>query len=105
MGRTVVCGAFEWDEEKNAANIRKHGISFEAILPMFDDPLYMERYDWQNSTLEESRYLGVGWVEGFFIIASCYTDRDGRIRIINARRASSEEKRDYERRYKGFFHT
>ena len=100
MGKTVVCGQFEWDEEKNELNIRKHGISFEAILPMFDDPFLWERYDRQHSSLEESRYFGIGNVRGYLFVASCYTTRDGRIRIINARRASSEERRGYERRYR-----
>lgn len=29
---------FEWDSEKNDINIKKHGLSFEEILPLFDDP-------------------------------------------------------------------
>lgn len=29
---------FEWDEAKNDANKRKHGVSFEAASTVFDDP-------------------------------------------------------------------
>ena len=102
MGKTVVHGNFEWDEEKAEANYKKHGISFEDALSIFDDPLLWERYDWRNSTFEESRYFGIGQIDGFVIVASCYTTREDRIRIINARRATSKERKDYEQWCKGF---
>ena len=46
-GELVVCGRFEWWSEKNEANILNHkdannnGISFEDILPVFDDPYFL----------------------------------------------------------------
>ena len=43
---------FEWDEEKNATNKRKHKISFETAIHVFDDPNYIEMYDFEHS-LEE----------------------------------------------------
>ena len=61
--------------DKAKANIKKHKISFEAILPMFDDPMLWERYDWQNSTPEENRYLGIGMIKGVLVVASCYTNK------------------------------
>ena len=103
MGRTVVFGRFEWDEQKAQANIRKHGISFEDAVSIFDDPLLWERYDWENSTIEENRYFGIGQIDGFVIVASCYTNRNGRTRIINARRATGKEEKDYEQWCKGFY--
>jgi len=38
MGKTIISkdNRFEWDEEKNIANIEKHGIAFEEILEVFD---------------------------------------------------------------------
>ena len=105
MGRTVVRGAFEWDEDKNRVNIRKHGISFEEVIPMFDDPMRIEDFDEENSTPQESRFRGIGQINGFVIVASCYTTRKDRIRIINARRATSRERKYYERHYTSFFHT
>ena len=39
MGKTIIHGDFEWDENKDSINIKKHSISFEEILPMLDDPL------------------------------------------------------------------
>ena len=103
MGRTIVVGRFEWDEDKAKANIKKHGISFEDATALFDDPLLWERYDQSHSSIEESRYFGIGQIDGFVIVASCYTSRDGRIRFINARRATSKEKKDYERWCQGFY--
>jgi uncharacterized DUF497 family protein len=40
MGKTIYSedGRFEWDEEKDAANVAKHGFSFSEILEVFDDP-------------------------------------------------------------------
>jgi uncharacterized DUF497 family protein len=40
MGRTIISenGHFEWDEEKAVTNFAKHGLAFEEILPVFDDP-------------------------------------------------------------------
>lgn len=103
MGKTIVHGKFEWDEEKAETNIRKHGMSFEEILPMFDDPLFWEQFDFENSTLEETRFLGMGRLNGFAVIISCYTERDGRTRIINARITTSEEEKKYEEWCKQFY--
>lgn len=58
MGKTVVHGRFEWDVTKAEANKRNHGISFEEILPMFDDSLFWEQLDFKHSTAEETRYFG-----------------------------------------------
>lgn len=103
MGKTIVHGNFEWDEEKANINIQKHQIRFEEILPMFDDPLFWEQIDFENSTLEETRFLGVGKVNGFEIVVSCYTERNCRIRIINARITTSGEKERYEEWCKQFY--
>ena len=42
---TVVNGKYEWDSDKAELNIRKHGIAFEEILSVFDDPYFYEIYD------------------------------------------------------------
>jgi uncharacterized protein len=47
---------FEWDEEKGAANISKHGVSFEEAKTVFGDPLYVDFYDPDHSD-DEHRYL------------------------------------------------
>ena len=47
---------FEWDEDKNQINIAKHKISFETALHVFDDPDYIEMYDFDHS-VDEDRYI------------------------------------------------
>ncbi|GHU85162.1 hypothetical protein FACS189473_3870 [Spirochaetia bacterium] len=56
---------FEWDEEKNAANIRKHGIAFEEAVYAFLDPIHAEIYDWNHSTCLEERWIAYGLSTGF----------------------------------------
>lgn len=102
MGKTVVHGRFEWDANKAEANKRNHGISFEEILPMFDDPLFWEQLDLEHSTAEETRYFGTAKINGFAVVVSSYTERE-RIRIISARISTNEEERRYEEWCKQFY--
>ena len=97
MGRTVVCGQFEWDEDKNELNIRKHGISFEEAVAIFDDPYFLELRDDEHSTQEEERFLGFGLLHDMVVAMASiqsYTER-GRTRIISARRAIKKEEMQY----------
>lgn len=85
---------FEWDSDKNEINKIKHGLSFEEILPVFDDPFFFERYDYNHSDLYEDRIFGIGSVNGLAVVATAFTERQ-RIRIISARLASPSEERVY----------
>lgn len=100
---TKICGSFEWDENKEKTNVQKHGLSFSEILPIFDDPLFIEKLDQANSTLDETRYIGMGRVDGTVVIVSCYTPRAKRIRIINARISTKREAQIYEKWCKQFY--
>lgn len=102
MAKTVVHGRFEWDADKAEANKRKHELSFEEILPMFDDPLFWEQLDFEHSTAEETRYFGTARINGFAVVVSSYTERE-RIRIISARISTNEEERRYEEWCKQFY--
>lgn len=86
---------FEWDEDKNRENIRKHGISFETAKLMFDGK-FLRRQDhrWDYG---EDRYISIGHVEGAVIVVA-HTDHDGRTRIISARPASRKERQAYHER-------
>ena len=53
---------FEWDVDKNKANIKKHGISFELAAKVFLDSKRIERYDAEHSSIEEQRYKTIGMV-------------------------------------------
>ena len=101
--------AFEYDEEKNIANIRKHGISFEIAARVFLDYDRIEMYDDDNS-LEEDRYDTIGDISAATrdytvghigksedILFVVYTEREQKenttvTRIISARRATSFER-------------
>lgn len=83
---------FEWDEEKNTINKKKHNISFETAAHVFDDPECIEMYDFEHST-DEDRYIALGVVgEVLFVV---YTERKEAIRLISARLATNAERRLY----------
>lgn len=88
-------GLFEWDSEKDLMNLKKHGITFNDILEVFEDPFRLVKYDSIHSTVEEERYFSLGSIRGIVIIAVCHTDRDGRIRIISARKAEPRLRKVY----------
>jgi len=79
---------FEWDEAKAAANLRKHGVSFEQAAQVFSDPKRLTVADESND--EEAREITFGQVEDR-ILAVVHTERDGKIRIISARNAERKE--------------
>ena len=84
---------FEWDEEKNTTNKKKHNISFETASHVFDDPNYIEMYDFEHSLPEEDRYIAIGKVgEVLFVV---FTERKQAIRLISARLATDTERRLY----------
>ncbi|MDO4488627.1 MAG: BrnT family toxin [Eubacteriales bacterium] len=80
---------FEWDEEKCKTNIQKHGISFETAALVFEDPNYIEMFDFAHSIFED-RFIAIGMVEKVLFVV--YTERAERIRIISARLAKETER-------------
>jgi uncharacterized protein len=84
---------FEWDDEKAAANVAKHGIAFGDAKSVFCDLTCFTRED-TGGAYGEQRFIVVGFV-GMKLIAVVYTEREGRIRIISARKASGHEQRQY----------
>lgn len=88
---------FSWDKRKNELNRRKHGVSFETAVLVFDDPL-------QLSTLErivegEARWQTIGMVHGIQLLLVAHTAEihsgEEVIRIISARAATRRERRIY----------
>ncbi len=92
---------FKWDQRKNAANKRKHGVSFEEARTVFydDRALLLEYVDEEH---DEDRFVLLGLSAGLrtLVVCHCYREEDLLIRIISARKANREERRDYERRWK-----
>lgn len=86
---------FEWDEAKAAANLAKHGVSFDEAKTVFDDPLFVDFYDPEHS-VDEHRYITIGESQQGRLLIVAYTQRDGAIRLISAREVTSTEREAYE---------
>ena len=84
---------FEWDDDKAAANLRKHGIDFFDACGAFEDAFYVEDID-DRMDYGEERIQLIGRV-GDELIVVIYVERGKRIRIISARPATREEYDDY----------
>lgn len=80
---------FEWDEDKNSINKEKHKISFETAAHVFDDPHYIEMYDFEHS-IDEDRYVAIGIVGDVLFVV--FTEKREAVRLISARLATSAER-------------
>jgi len=91
---------FEWDSRKSAANQRKHGVSFEEAQTVFCDDRAVLADDPDSDS--EDRFVLLGLSSGLraLVVVHCYRSEDQIIRIISARKAHREERRDYERRWR-----
>lgn len=83
---------FEWDEDKNAINKEKHKISFETAVYVFDDPHYIEMFDFEHS-VSEDRYIAIGKVGDVLFVV--FTERKDTVRLISARLATKVERELY----------
>jgi hypothetical protein len=81
---------FEWDEDKNLSNKRKHGISFEEAATIFDGPVLSLE---DEGDYDEARERSYGLTGGVVVACVIHTDRDGITRIISARRATANERK------------
>ena len=88
---------FEWDENKNAANKKKHHVSFEEAETVFYDDNAVIIYDTEHSQWEgEERFLILGFSAMARLLIVCHCCReDNIIRIISARKANSVETQQY----------
>jgi uncharacterized DUF497 family protein len=86
---------FEWDPEKAAQNLRRHGVSFEEASRTFRDPLSRTIHDPDHSD-DEDRFLLLGQAETGRLVVVSHTYRGRRIRIISARVAGHRERKTYE---------
>lgn len=86
---------FEWDENKNRINIRKHGIDFADVVDIFKHPVLI-LLDGREEYGEE-RWIALGWIKAMMGVV-VYVERvDDVIRIISARKATKNEERRYEK--------
>jgi uncharacterized DUF497 family protein len=86
---------FEWDEAKNRANIRKHGLDFSDAEETFRGLLIVEP-DTREDYGEE-RWIGLGVVRRR-VVHIVFAKRDPEnIRVISLRKATSREQKEYEK--------
>jgi uncharacterized DUF497 family protein len=86
---------FEWDADKAAANLEKHGVSFEEAATVFEDQL-ADTYDDPDHSEGEQRFLTFGLSRDGKLLVVAHGDRGERIRIIQARQMTRREKQQYE---------
>ena len=88
---------FDWDENKNQINQRKHGVSFEEAKTVFYDEQALLEYDELHSA-DEDRFRLIGYSDNgnILLVVHCIRDENV-IRIISSRKATATEKAGYER--------
>lgn len=87
---------FEWDENKNLSNQKKHKVSFEEAKTVFTDELARLISDPDNSKGEE-RFVLMGMSLQYNVLTVCHCERGlNTIRIISARKADKFERKQYE---------
>ncbi len=84
---------FEWNEEKYAVNLVKHGVKFEIAAEVFLDPF---RQSGDASVEEENRSYIIGYAFSQKLLLVVYVERGVRNRIISARNVTPTERKSYE---------
>jgi uncharacterized DUF497 family protein len=94
---------FEWDEDKNRRNLRKHDVRFETAVLVFDDPFAISQRD--SSVEEEERWITVGAIAPgsiLHVVHTFFEEQDEEaVRIISARAAESHERKAYAEAHQG----
>lgn len=91
---------FDWDPAKAESNRRKHGVTFEAAMGVFSDPLALSLLDNESGQGEE-RWVTIGRnsASNLLLVVHTYIELSAEraaIRIISARRPTRREARQYE---------
>ena len=92
---------FEWDLAKAAANLRKHGVSFEEAQTVFWDDFALFEDDPDHSEAEQ-RYLllGLSYTPRLLLVVHCYEKDEDTITRISARKATPSERARYSKRWR-----
>ena len=88
---------FEWNPDKAAKNLDKHGISFEEAKTVFSDERAV-LFDDPDHSMDEDRFLILGISQNLrlLIVSHCLREGGDVIRIISARKATRREEKQYE---------
>lgn len=90
---TIIEMAYQWNRDKAAANLRKHGIDFADAVSVFSDDLAITIPD---DRFDEERFVTIGNDAFGRVLVVVYTLRDDEIRLISARKATRQERQQYE---------
>jgi len=88
---------FNWNPDKATANERKHGVTFEYATEIFEDPNRQDRED-DRRIYGEERRITVGTINARVYVVT-YTERNGAIRLISARKANDREQKKHAATY------
>lgn len=84
---------YQWDRSKALSNLDKHGIDFADAVSVFSDELAITIFD---DRFEEERFISIGIDLFNRILVVVYTMRDDEVRLVSARKASKNERLQYE---------
>jgi hypothetical protein len=84
---------FEWDDAKRAANIRKHGIDFPEVIPVFTG--HSITFEDTRFNYPEERFVTTGLVGHKVVVVVHTYPEENEVRIISARRATKYERKRY----------
>jgi uncharacterized DUF497 family protein len=101
---------YEWDERKNASNLKKHGVRFEVAVQVFDDPNCIIEPSYDDPETREPRWLAIGLAPAYgseLVVTHVYRTNEWQtieieeepqevIRILSARKADPGESRRYQ---------
>ena len=93
--------SFEWNDDKQAENLKKHGVDFVDAVRIFRDPNRIEDYDAEHSK-EEDRWWTIGACDDrtLFVVYTLRS-KDTTVRLISARKATKNEAKEYHARRAG----
>jgi uncharacterized DUF497 family protein len=86
---------FVWDEKKASRNLKKHRVSFDEAISVFDDLLFVVAAD-DDHSLTEKRFIILGESNAGRLLVISYAERERDTRIISAREATPRERKNYE---------
>jgi uncharacterized DUF497 family protein len=89
---------FEWDENKNRSNRKKHGVWFEEAQQVFNDLAALRYFDSKHSEYEDRfKLLVMSGIHRTLVVVYCEQEAPNIIRIISARKATKTEIMAYEK--------
>ncbi|MEG4319291.1 MULTISPECIES: BrnT family toxin [unclassified Microcoleus] len=84
---------YQWDKDKAATNLSKHGIDFADAVSVFSDDLAITT---QDERFDEEPFITIGMDVFGQVLILVYTFRGNQIRVISARKATRRERKQYE---------